>query len=121
MFVRIVFGRWREGVCASTRASAAAATRPVAEWMKSRRFMNPVVGRRSYQGATSQRITDESVVLRRIVHRCIKTTRACVWRDRMNILLWVLQVVLALAFFAHGSLFLFPPAAMVDQLNAALP
>jgi putative oxidoreductase len=39
----------------------------------------------------------------------------------MNILLWVLQVVLALAFFAHGSLFLFPPAAMVDQLNASLP
>ena len=39
----------------------------------------------------------------------------------MNILLWVLQVLLALAFFAHGLLFLFPPAAMVDQMNAALP
>ena len=39
----------------------------------------------------------------------------------MNILLWVLQVLLALAFFAHGSLFLFPPAAMVDQMNASLP
>jgi hypothetical protein len=39
----------------------------------------------------------------------------------MNILLWVLQVLLALAFFAHGGLFLFPPAAMVDQMNAALP
>lgn len=39
----------------------------------------------------------------------------------MNILLWVLQVLLALAFFAHGCLFLFPPAVMVDQMNASLP
>jgi uncharacterized membrane protein YphA (DoxX/SURF4 family) len=39
----------------------------------------------------------------------------------MNILLWVLQVLLALAFFAHGWLFLSPPAAMVDQMNASLP
>jgi putative oxidoreductase len=39
----------------------------------------------------------------------------------MNILLWVLQIVLALAFFAHGCLLLFPPAAIVDQMNASLP
>ncbi len=39
----------------------------------------------------------------------------------MNILLWVLQVLLALAFMAHGLLFLFPPAAMVEQMNASLP
>jgi putative oxidoreductase len=39
----------------------------------------------------------------------------------MNILLWVLQGLLALAFLAHGGLFLFPPAAMVDQMNASLP
>jgi putative oxidoreductase len=39
----------------------------------------------------------------------------------MNILLWVLQVLLALAFFAHGCLFLFPPAAVVEQMNASLP
>jgi uncharacterized membrane protein YphA (DoxX/SURF4 family) len=39
----------------------------------------------------------------------------------MNRLLWVLQVLLALAFFAHGWLFLFPPAAMVAQMNASLP
>src|SRR4051812_42929257 len=39
----------------------------------------------------------------------------------MNILLWVLQVLLALAFLAHGGLLLFPPAAIVDQLNASLP
>ena len=31
------------------------------------------------------------------------------------------QVLLAAAFLAHGLLFLFPPAAMVEQMNAALP
>jgi putative oxidoreductase len=40
---------------------------------------------------------------------------------RMNALLWVLQVLLALAFFAHGCVLLFPPAAIVDQMNATLP
>jgi hypothetical protein len=39
----------------------------------------------------------------------------------MNVLLWVLQVLLAVAFLAHGLLFLFPPAAMVEQMNASLP
>jgi uncharacterized membrane protein YphA (DoxX/SURF4 family) len=39
----------------------------------------------------------------------------------MNIFLWVLQVLLALAFFAHGCLFLFPPASMVDLMNASVP
>ena len=39
----------------------------------------------------------------------------------MNILLWALQVLLALAFFAHGCLLLFPPASMVDQMNASMP
>jgi hypothetical protein len=39
----------------------------------------------------------------------------------MNILLWVLQVLLALAFLAHGLLLLTPPAAMADQLNASIP
>jgi len=39
----------------------------------------------------------------------------------MNIVLWVLQVLLAVAFFAHGLLFLFPPAALVEQMNASLP
>jgi uncharacterized membrane protein YphA (DoxX/SURF4 family) len=38
----------------------------------------------------------------------------------MNVLLWVLQVLLAVAFLAHGLLLLFPPAAMVDQMNASL-
>jgi uncharacterized membrane protein YphA (DoxX/SURF4 family) len=39
----------------------------------------------------------------------------------MNIALWILQVLLALAILAHGLLFLFPPAAIADQMNAALP
>jgi uncharacterized membrane protein YphA (DoxX/SURF4 family) len=36
-------------------------------------------------------------------------------------MLWVLQVVLALAFLAHGWLLVSPPASMVEQLNASLP
>jgi len=39
----------------------------------------------------------------------------------MNILLWVLQGLLALVFLAHGWLFLFPPASVVEQMNASLP
>ena len=39
----------------------------------------------------------------------------------MNIVLWVLQGLLAVAFFAHGLLFLFPPAELVEQMNASLP
>ena len=39
----------------------------------------------------------------------------------MKIVLWVLQVLLALAFFAHGVMFLFPPAAIAEQMNASLP
>jgi len=33
----------------------------------------------------------------------------------------VVQVVLALAFLAHGLMFLFPPEAVVEQMNASLP
>ena len=39
----------------------------------------------------------------------------------MNILLWVLQVLLAAAFLAHGLLFLVPPAEIAEQMNALLP
>jgi uncharacterized membrane protein YphA (DoxX/SURF4 family) len=39
----------------------------------------------------------------------------------MNGLLWVLQVLLALAFFAHGWMFMFPPASIAEQMNASLP
>jgi hypothetical protein len=39
----------------------------------------------------------------------------------MNILLWVLQILLALAFFAHGWLLLKPPPEIVEQMNASLP
>jgi uncharacterized membrane protein YphA (DoxX/SURF4 family) len=40
---------------------------------------------------------------------------------RTNIVLWVLQVLLAAAFFAHGWMFLFPPPSVVEQMNASLP
>jgi putative oxidoreductase len=39
----------------------------------------------------------------------------------MNVVIWVLQALLAAAFLAHGWLFLSPPAEVVEQMNAALP
>ena len=39
----------------------------------------------------------------------------------MNVVLWVVQLLLAVAFFAHGLLFLNPPAELVEQMNASLP
>ena len=39
----------------------------------------------------------------------------------MNIVLWILQVLLALAFAAHGVLFLTPPPDIAVQMNATLP
>lgn len=38
----------------------------------------------------------------------------------INIVLWVLQVLLALVFLAHGWLLLAPPAEIVDQMNASM-
>ena len=39
----------------------------------------------------------------------------------MNIVLWVLQVLLAMAFLAHGLMLLFPPPEIAVQMNASLP
>ena len=39
----------------------------------------------------------------------------------MNIMLWVVQILLAVAFFAHGLLLLVPPAEVAAQMNATLP
>ena len=39
----------------------------------------------------------------------------------MNIVLWVLQVLLAVAFFAHGAMMVAPPAEIAAQMNASLP
>jgi putative oxidoreductase len=39
----------------------------------------------------------------------------------MNVTLWVMQILLALAFFAHGWLFLAPPPEIAAQMNASLP
>jgi uncharacterized membrane protein YphA (DoxX/SURF4 family) len=39
----------------------------------------------------------------------------------MNVALWVLQVLLALGFFAHGVMFLFPPAEVAQQMAAVIP
>ena len=39
----------------------------------------------------------------------------------MNIVLWILQVMLAAAFLAHGLLLLAPPPEIAAQMNASLP
>ncbi len=39
----------------------------------------------------------------------------------MNITLWILQTLLAVAFLAHGVMFLNPPPEVVEQMNASLP
>ena len=39
----------------------------------------------------------------------------------MNITLWVLQVLLAVAFFAHGWLFLTPPPEIAAQMDLTFP
>lgn len=39
----------------------------------------------------------------------------------MNITLWVLQFLLAAAFFAHGMLFLIPPPEIAALMDASLP
>jgi len=39
----------------------------------------------------------------------------------MKVVLWVLQVLLALAFAAHGLMMLFPPPEIAAQMNANLP
>jgi hypothetical protein len=39
----------------------------------------------------------------------------------MNIALWVLQVLLAAVFFAHGWMMLAPPPEVAVQMNAAMP
>ena len=41
--------------------------------------------------------------------------------DVMNITLWVLQLLLAVAFLAHGWLFLSPPPEIARLMDASLP
>ena len=38
----------------------------------------------------------------------------------MNIALWVLQILLALVFLAHGLLLLAPPADMIELMNQSM-
>lgn len=39
----------------------------------------------------------------------------------MNILLWILQILLAAQFLFHGYIMLFPPAAYAEVIKASLP
>jgi uncharacterized membrane protein YphA (DoxX/SURF4 family) len=38
----------------------------------------------------------------------------------MNITLWIVQIVLAIVFLWHGTLFLAPPAELVETMNAQI-
>ena len=38
----------------------------------------------------------------------------------MNIALWVVQILLAAAFLAHGWMLLFPPASLIEAMNATM-
>ena len=48
----------------------------------------------------------------------VPSGRRRLWKHR---LVWTLQIVLALVFFAHGAMMVFPPAEIAQQMNAALP
>jgi hypothetical protein len=39
----------------------------------------------------------------------------------VRVVLWTVQILLALVFLAHGVLLLAPPAAVAEQMNAVLP
>jgi hypothetical protein len=39
----------------------------------------------------------------------------------MNVVLWIVQVLLAVAFGAHGLMMLFPPPEIAAQMDANLP
>ena len=39
----------------------------------------------------------------------------------MNVVLWILQALLALVFLAHGLMLLMPPPEVAAQMNAMLP
>ena len=39
----------------------------------------------------------------------------------MNVVLWILQVLLAAAFLAHGLMFLMPPPDIALQMNETMP
>ena len=38
----------------------------------------------------------------------------------MNIVLWVVQILLAAAFLMHGLMMLFPPASLLDLINTSI-
>jgi hypothetical protein len=49
------------------------------------------------------------------------TTQGSRSSGALGALVWTCQILLALAFLAHGLMFLFPPASIAAQMNASLP
>jgi putative oxidoreductase len=52
---------------------------------------------------------------------CLSREASSRREETMNVTLWVLQVLLALVFLAHGFMFLAPPPDIAVQMNAMLP
>src|SRR5918993_194368 len=52
---------------------------------------------------------------------CPALTRSQKGITVMNIVVWILQILLAAAFLAHGLMFLAPPPEIAAQMNATLP
>jgi putative oxidoreductase len=57
-------------------------------------------------------MTDRSNITR------VPSASGDVWRHRI---VWILQILLALVFLAHGAMMLFPPAEVARLLNQELP
>jgi hypothetical protein len=55
------------------------------------------------------------------LHKATREPRDKWWGIEMNVVLWVCQVLLAVAFLAHGWLFLAPPPEIAVQMDASLP
>jgi uncharacterized membrane protein YphA (DoxX/SURF4 family) len=55
-----------------------------------------------------------------IVGKAEKSTQVGARPRAMNVVLWILQVLLAAVYVLHGSLMVAPPAEMVAMINAQL-
>ena len=54
------------------------------------------------------------------LHTATKNTQSGTYSRALNIALWILQVLLAAAYVAHGWMMVSPPAELVAMMNAQL-
>src|SRR6185295_11063211 len=75
---------------------------------------------RSAKSPASNQREGETPMQSTIVTKATTTTHTGIAARVLNIALWVLQVLLAAAFLAHGWLMVAPPAELVALINAQL-